>query len=99
ILGNYSSTHNHLLGNANLPFTQILKDTKEHIVCLLRLGVSADHILKMLHRGVYDGDTLFDQDSTRVAECTEFIELRDIRRIQKGIEAEMVQLHPDDGQS
>ncbi|KAJ7691317.1 hypothetical protein B0H17DRAFT_1133839 [Mycena rosella] len=38
-------------------------------------------------------------NSTRVAKRTEFIELQDIRRIQKGIEAETVRLHPDDGQS
>ncbi|KAJ7671213.1 hypothetical protein B0H17DRAFT_1141552 [Mycena rosella] len=69
ILGNYSSAHDHLLRNANLPFTQIPKDKKEHIAGPLQLGVSADHI---------DCNTLFDQDSTRVAERTEFIELRDI---------------------
>jgi hypothetical protein len=34
-----------------------------------------------------------------VADRTEFITLRDIRRIEKDIEAEDVRLHPDDGQS
>ncbi|KAJ7681661.1 hypothetical protein B0H17DRAFT_942763 [Mycena rosella] len=52
ILGNYSSVHDHLLGNANLPFTQIPKDTKEHIAGLLRLGVSADHIVRGKPSGV-----------------------------------------------
>jgi hypothetical protein len=55
----------------------------------------------MLHRGVYDQDTLFECDlnADSVAARTEFIELRDIRRIEKDIEAEAVRLHPDDGQS
>ncbi|KAJ7241759.1 hypothetical protein C8J57DRAFT_1084823 [Mycena rebaudengoi] len=101
ILGNYTSTHNHDLGNANLPFTQIPKNAREHIAALLRMKVAPDHILKMLHRGVYDQDTLFECDlnADSVAARTEFIELRDIRRIEKDIEAEAVRLHPDDGQS
>jgi hypothetical protein len=40
-----------------------------------------------------------DLDKTAVASRNEFIQLRDIRRIEKDIEAETVQLHPDDGQS
>ncbi|KAJ6575589.1 hypothetical protein DFH09DRAFT_865509, partial [Mycena vulgaris] len=37
ILGNYAQEHNHALGNANLPFMQISKDTREYIAGLLRL--------------------------------------------------------------
>ncbi|KAF7371998.1 SWIM-type domain-containing protein [Mycena venus] len=101
VLGNYSDIHNHDLGNANLPFTQIPKATREYIAGLLRLKVAPEHILKMLHRGVYDHDELFTQDldENYVASCMEFIELRDIRRIEKEIEAEAIRLHPDDGQS
>ncbi|KAJ7488704.1 hypothetical protein B0H11DRAFT_1720367 [Mycena galericulata] len=101
VLGNYSDTHNHDLGNANLPFTQIPKAAREHIAGLLRMKVAPEHILKMMHRGAYDKDDLFEQDldANFVAERTEFIVLRDIRRIEKGIEAEAVRLHPDDGQS
>jgi hypothetical protein len=49
---------------------------------------------------VYDQDDLFEQDldGSSVADHTEFITLRDIRRIGKDIEAENVRLHPDDGQ-
>jgi hypothetical protein len=39
-----------------------------------------------------------DQDGT-VASRSDFIQLQDIQRIQKAIEAESVCLHPDDGQS
>ncbi|KAJ7290632.1 hypothetical protein C8J57DRAFT_1001584, partial [Mycena rebaudengoi] len=37
VLGNYTSTHNYDLGNANLPFTQIPKNAREHIATLLRM--------------------------------------------------------------
>ncbi|KAJ6490439.1 hypothetical protein DFH09DRAFT_947897, partial [Mycena vulgaris] len=101
ILGNYSAAHDHSLGNANLPFTQIPTETREYIAGLLRLKVSPDYILKILHCGAYEGDEGFehDLDDTLVATRTEFIELRDIRRIEKQIEAETVRLHPDDGLS
>ncbi|KAJ7175420.1 hypothetical protein C8R46DRAFT_835699, partial [Mycena filopes] len=95
ILGNYRDEHNHDLGNANLPFMQIPKETREYIASLLRLKISPDHIV------LYDDDDLFDSDldDNFVASRTEFIQLRDIRRIQKDIEAESVRLNPDDGLS
>ncbi|KAJ6540761.1 hypothetical protein B0H19DRAFT_872761, partial [Mycena capillaripes] len=101
VLGSYSETHDHPLGNANLRFTQIPKATREYIAGLLRLKISPDHILHLLHRDVYDNDDLFehDLDETHVADRTEFIPLRDIWRIAKDIEAENVRLHPDDGKS
>jgi hypothetical protein len=45
ILGNYRDEHNHALGNANLPFTQISKETREYIAGLLRLKVTPEHIV------------------------------------------------------
>jgi hypothetical protein len=55
----------------------------------------------LIHRGLYDHDTIFDDnlDGDSVAARTEFIQLRDIRRIQKEIEAKNVRLGPDDGLS
>lgn len=47
VLGNYRAEHDHALGNANLPFTQIPKDTREYIAGLLRLKVSPDHIVRI----------------------------------------------------
>ncbi|KAJ7017356.1 hypothetical protein C8F04DRAFT_889374, partial [Mycena alexandri] len=100
VLGNYKDQHNHELGNANLRFTSISKETREYIAGLLRMKVSPDHILHLLHRGVYDNDNLFDDlDESNVASRAEFIQLGDIRRIEKEIEAESVRLHPDDGLS
>lgn len=51
-----------------------------------------------MHGNVYDDDNLFDEEES-VAARTEFIQLCDIRSIEKEIEAETVRLHPDDGQS
>ncbi|KAJ7867319.1 hypothetical protein B0H13DRAFT_2351978 [Mycena leptocephala] len=53
--------------------------------------------LRLVHQGAYDDDNLFNED--RIAGRNEFIQLQDIRRIEKAIEAETVCLHPDDGQS
>ncbi|KAJ7161863.1 hypothetical protein C8R43DRAFT_880427 [Mycena crocata] len=101
ILGHYSEAHDHPLGNANLRFTQIPKHTREYIAGLLRLGVAAEHILELLHHGVYDDEDTFenDLDGAHVASRAEFIQLRDVRRIETEIEAETVRLHPDDGLS
>ncbi|KAJ7707069.1 hypothetical protein B0H16DRAFT_1241774, partial [Mycena metata] len=101
VLGNYKDKHNHELGNANLRFISISKETREYIAGLLRMKVSPDHILHLLHRSVYDNDDLFesDLDDSNVASRAEFIQLGNIRRIEKEIEAESVRLHPDDGLS
>ncbi|KAJ6555866.1 hypothetical protein B0H19DRAFT_947528, partial [Mycena capillaripes] len=99
VLGNYAEEHNHPLGNANLRYTQISKETREYIAGLLRLKVSPSHILQLVHQGVYNQDDAFDNDDDSPAARNEFIQLQDIRRIEKGIEAEAVRLHPDDGQS
>jgi hypothetical protein len=48
VLGDYRSDHDHLLGNANLPFTQIPKETREHIAGLLRLKLEPDAIVSLL---------------------------------------------------
>ncbi|KAJ7340844.1 hypothetical protein DFH08DRAFT_619576, partial [Mycena albidolilacea] len=101
VLGNYKDEHNHALGNENLRFTQISKEAREYIAGLLRLKVSPNHILQLIHNGVYNQDDFFgcDQDGKTSAARNDFIQLWDIRRIEKAIEAESVRLHPDDGQS
>ncbi|KAJ7214849.1 hypothetical protein GGX14DRAFT_392114 [Mycena pura] len=74
------------LGTRTFPIhTQIPKETKEYIAGLLRLKVSPEHILKLVHRGVYDSDDIFEQDldDASVAARTEFIQLRDIRALRK----------------
>jgi hypothetical protein len=45
VLGNYSDTHDHPIGNLNLPFVQIPKETREYIAGLLRIKVAPDHIV------------------------------------------------------
>ncbi|KAJ7715801.1 hypothetical protein B0H16DRAFT_1339471 [Mycena metata] len=120
VIGNYTSGHNHPVGNANLWFTRISNETREYIAGLLRSKVAPEHIvryyglftlismltftqLQLLHGGVYHNDNTFDDDLDfdldTVASRNDFVQLRDIRRIEKDIEAETVRLHPDDGQS
>ncbi|KAJ7247684.1 hypothetical protein C8J57DRAFT_978067, partial [Mycena rebaudengoi] len=100
ILGNYREEHNHPTGNANLQFLQIPKDTREYIAGLLRLKVSADHIVSHLHNKILErSNRRLIAKTSASRQRTEFITLRDIRHIQKDIEAEDVRLHPDDGQS
>ncbi|KAJ7909815.1 hypothetical protein B0H13DRAFT_2329957 [Mycena leptocephala] len=100
ILGMYSAEYDHPLGNANLRFTQIPQETREYIAGLLRLKVSLNimWVLHLIHRGVYDNDDVFerDLDENFVAARSEFIQLKDIRHIEKEIEAESVRLTPDD---
>ncbi|KAF7371682.1 hypothetical protein MVEN_00024400 [Mycena venus] len=100
VLGNYTVEHNHPVGNENLRFTRISHETREYIAGLLRLKVSPNFILQLLHGGVYHNDSGFEDDENgAVASRNDFIQLRDIRRIEKAIEAESVRLDPDDGQS
>ncbi|KAJ7636454.1 hypothetical protein FB45DRAFT_742753 [Roridomyces roridus] len=101
VLGRYIEDHDHPLGRENLPYTRIPKETREFIAGMLRLKVSSEKILEMVLNGVYDNDDFLDRDDdeTMTASRTEFIQLRDIRKIEKDIEAETIRLHPDDGQS
>jgi hypothetical protein len=48
MLGSYHDTHNHPILKANLPFTCILKETREYIAGLVRLKVAPDHIIRYL---------------------------------------------------
>ncbi|KAF9070339.1 hypothetical protein BDP27DRAFT_1402045 [Rhodocollybia butyracea] len=102
ILGKYESHHNHDIGNANLRFTRISKDTKELIAGLLRTGVSPERILKALHGTAFDEEDHRPLDST--SDCLPlprniFIRLCDITRIQKELDAENIRLNRDDGKS
>jgi hypothetical protein len=52
-----------------------------------------------VHGGIYHQNDLFEDDENTVARCSDFIQLQDIRRIEKAIKAETVCLHLDDSQS
>ncbi|KAE9393622.1 hypothetical protein BT96DRAFT_776638, partial [Gymnopus androsaceus JB14] len=106
ILGKYNESHNHEIGNANLRFTRISKETRELIAGLLRSGVSSDNILKHLHGDAYaEGDSDDSDDDENLANSSTplsrniFIRSRDIHREKKSIESEHIQLNQDDGQS
>ncbi|KAJ7872655.1 hypothetical protein B0H14DRAFT_2570159 [Mycena olivaceomarginata] len=85
VLENYTNEHNHPLGNENLRFNQIPKETREYIAGLLQLHVSPEFILQLIHGGVYSNDDTFDNDQDgTVASRNDFIQLQDIRHIQQG---------------
>lgn len=48
VLGQYLDVHNHELGNGNLPYTRIPKEARERIAGLLRMKVTAEHIVSLL---------------------------------------------------
>jgi hypothetical protein len=53
-----------------------------------------------LHDNAYIEDCDdYDATDDNTAQPNEFVTLADIRRIEKGIEAENTRLHPDDGRS
>ncbi|KAJ7163664.1 hypothetical protein C8R46DRAFT_902402, partial [Mycena filopes] len=114
VLGTYRAEHNHPLGHANLRFTRISKETREYIAGLLCLKVDAAHIVNRVpnYSGKPEFDLGpeisgwaevsvhgCNNDTSTSAKRNEFIQLRDIRRIEKDIEAETSRLHPDDGES
>lgn len=45
VLGQYEKNHNHDIGNPNLRFTRISKDTRELIAGMLRSGVAPESIV------------------------------------------------------
>ncbi|KAJ7589141.1 hypothetical protein C8J56DRAFT_1164058 [Mycena floridula] len=53
VLGKYVDQHDHPLGNDNVRFTRISKETREYIASLLRMHIEPAHILKLVHQGCY----------------------------------------------
>ncbi|KAJ6523817.1 hypothetical protein B0H19DRAFT_874803, partial [Mycena capillaripes] len=98
ILGNYCDEHEHPLGNNNLRFTQIPKDTRKYIARLLRFKVAPEHIVRSEKTSTFFTDPYL-APSAPSRSWTEFIQLCDICQIKKEIEAETIRLHLNDGQS
>jgi hypothetical protein len=45
VLAKYSASHNHEIGNSNIRFTRISKETREWIAGMLRMKVECNHIV------------------------------------------------------
>lgn len=45
VLGTYTSTHSHPIGDENAKFTRLSKEVRERIAEMLRIGISADNIV------------------------------------------------------
>ncbi|KAJ7611272.1 hypothetical protein FB45DRAFT_760684 [Roridomyces roridus] len=101
VLAKYVKEHNHPTNEANLPYVRMSKKTRELIAALARKKTSAQEILDSVHQGAYgDDDEVFSSLEDRLpAFRDEFVELRDVRRIIKQIEAEEIRLDSNDGRS
>ncbi|KAF8149018.1 hypothetical protein BJ912DRAFT_831475, partial [Pholiota molesta] len=98
VLGIYKDEHDHPIGNKNLRYTRLSNETREWIASMVRTGVQADCILKILH-----SDHLEQRSSSPsevpTAHRNDYATLADVRRIEKLIEAEGIWFDKDDGAS
>ncbi|KAI0037342.1 hypothetical protein FA95DRAFT_1507072, partial [Auriscalpium vulgare] len=90
VRGMYCKDHSHATGSENVKFTHLSKATRDHIAEMLRMQIKPDQILHSLQGRDFTANSAIRD---------EFVTLADIRRIQKGIQAENIRLHPDDGMS
>ncbi|KAJ3506163.1 hypothetical protein NLJ89_g7021 [Agrocybe chaxingu] len=98
VLGMYSENHSHPTGNKNSRFTRLRKETRQEIEQLLRAGVDPKEVLRRIQGNIYTEDNLSklkEEGSRRSQFCTR----ADVRRIEKIIEEETVQLASQDGPS
>ncbi|KZP22578.1 hypothetical protein FIBSPDRAFT_657372, partial [Athelia psychrophila] len=102
VLGMYNDQHIHPTGHENARFTRLAHDTRIKIAEQLRLGVSHKRIVSNLSissstkpNSIISCPIFRETTPSR----DNFITSQDIRRIERGIEAETVCLHPDDGKS
>ncbi|PPR02766.1 hypothetical protein CVT24_002240 [Panaeolus cyanescens] len=98
--GFYRSSHNHPLGNSNARFTAISQDTRHKIEAMLRLGLDPDAVLESIHGNLYD-EINFEvaRSQGRKSVRDDFVNIKDVRRIQKILEQKNVRLAPTDGPS
>ena len=100
VLGLYQDTHLHPVGNENVKFTRLSKETHKEIEHLLRLGVDPAKVLEQIMGGKVTED---DLDSIRAGTTStsrnQFATRADVRRIQKTIEEELIRLAAQDGAS
>ncbi|KAF8184356.1 hypothetical protein K438DRAFT_1474762, partial [Mycena galopus ATCC 62051] len=97
ILGRYETFHSHSTGAENLIYTRIPLATLQRIEEDLRSGIRPE-ILSRARGDVHTEQNLPNLVS-QAPRREEFIKRRDIRRVQKKIEAETVRLDPQDGRS
>ncbi|TDL18073.1 hypothetical protein BD410DRAFT_681469, partial [Rickenella mellea] len=97
ILGSYVEKHSHPIGAENLKYIHVSEETRDWIAGELRNHVEPQHILKTLHGNIHSDGSILPEDY--VPHRNDFITLREIRQIQKDIEAETVRLSREDGVS
>ncbi|KAJ7783904.1 hypothetical protein DFH07DRAFT_764281 [Mycena maculata] len=98
VLGFYKPDHTHAIGDANLKYTRLDADTRKEIETVLRLGVEPKKILENLTQKMYHESNISETRSKK-AHQRDFATQADVRRIQKMIEEESIQLAAQDGPS
>ncbi|KAJ6592787.1 hypothetical protein B0H19DRAFT_920796, partial [Mycena capillaripes] len=98
ILGLYVPEHSHPTGDDNVRYTRIPLQARAEIENLLREGMRPDLILNKVRGNVHTEDQLAALEE-QPARREEFINSRDVHRIEKKIAAETVRLHQSDGLS
>ncbi|KAJ7572765.1 hypothetical protein C8J56DRAFT_806601, partial [Mycena floridula] len=109
VLGFYTKQHDHATGKANAPYIRVSNDDRVRIAGMLRMGISPQRVvrasfilftLEEMQRGIHKESNLDHlRDDNRKSTRSEFITMADIRRIQKGIEAEDIRMHTKDSLS
>ncbi|KAJ6542164.1 hypothetical protein DFH09DRAFT_1041288, partial [Mycena vulgaris] len=106
LLGKYESEHSHPIGSQNLKYTHIPDAVLHQIEDDLRRGVRPEIVVStslLSHLARARGGVHTEQNLplllSQAPRREEFIRQRDVRRIQKKIEAETIRLDPHDGKS
>ncbi|KAJ7572455.1 hypothetical protein C8J56DRAFT_807390 [Mycena floridula] len=100
VLGFYNAKHDHQTGQANAPYTRVRHEDRIWIAAMLRMGIEPQRVLDEIQGNIHKESNLNNlRDSKQRSTRSEFITMADIRRIQKGIEAEDIRMHAKDSLS
>ncbi|KAJ7074857.1 hypothetical protein B0H15DRAFT_735480, partial [Mycena belliarum] len=98
ILAKYEDSHSHPTGSQNLIYTRVPAAIMLQIERDLRDGIRPEIVLARARGGVHTESNLPNLISV-VPRREEFIRRRDIHRIEKKLDAEIIRLDPLDGKS
>ncbi|KAJ6616308.1 hypothetical protein B0H10DRAFT_2219529 [Mycena sp. CBHHK59/15] len=98
VLGFYKAEHSHATGAKNLKYTHLDAETRQEIEKLLWQGMEPKKVLDEITKNMYHESNLDDLRSKQ-ADRRHFATRADVRRIEKMIEEETIQLASGDGTS
>ncbi|KLO15295.1 hypothetical protein SCHPADRAFT_824894, partial [Schizopora paradoxa] len=98
VLGKYSDTHSHPIGNENLRYTRLSEETKESIAHLLEMHIEPSHIVSSLSFCIGDGADATKIDHLQLSRNS-LVTMNDIIRVKRALDSKTIRLHRDDGVS